>query len=253
MLNKTLYTSKKFYLLLITFITLSLLWPVLPLQDNPTYFDFADKRFWLGLQNTADVLSNIPFMLAGLYGFWVIAKNKNLPRSYKHALLILSVGAFLTCFGSMHFHLNPNEGTLYWDRMPMTIGFSGVVSLVILDRLNQKKGQLISSLLIAWGFLSVTGWHLHWFTLRPYLLLQYGCIIFTLLTILFTKSHLVNNRSMLIALGFYVFAKVTEKLDLAIYEKGQYIISGHTLKHLLAAVAIFLIFRIFQRKKLPNT
>ena len=48
--------------------------------------------------------------------------------------------------------------------------------------------------------------------------------------------------------ALYAIAKVAETFDQEIYDWGQ-VVSGHTIKHLLAAAAIYLIVRMLQRRR----
>lgn len=246
------FSLRQTLLLLFTLLSVIILWGHLPMSDKESYFDFADKRTLLFIQNAGDVLSNLPFMLVGIWGFMITSPNQHLLPGYKNALRVLAVGTFLTCFGSMYFHLNPNLDTLFWDRLPMTIGFTGLVILLVLDRLSTKWASFISYPLLAMAMATTLGWHLGWLSLRPYLIVQFGCLIFSILTVLFTPSNLVKNSSILIAIGFYVLAKVSESSDLLLFQKLNFI-SGHTLKHLLAATALLAIFYPFYKKKNART
>jgi hypothetical protein len=49
-------------------------------------------------------------------------------------------------------------------------------------------------------------------------------------------------------IGFYALAKVLEALDRPIYNLGH-IISGHTLKHLAAAMAVYWLARMIQKRR----
>ncbi len=226
-----------------TFVALFVLWHQLPMADNPSYFDFADTRILWTISHAGDVLSNIPFFFVGLLGLLNTCSKKSLLlNEYKHCLSILALGTILTCFGSIYFHLNPNLYTLFWDRLPMTIGFTGLIGLLITDRIGLKIGFFSCYLLVAMGLFSIIGWHNSWLDLRPYLSLQYGCLIFALLIVFFTPSNVIKNSSVLIALILYVLAKVTELYDRIIFDQLHFM-SGHTLKHLLAAIAILVIFQ----------
>jgi hypothetical protein len=48
--------------------------------------------------------------------------------------------------------------------------------------------------------------------------------------------------------GFYALAKVLEALDKPIFSLGH-IVSGHTLKHLVAATAAYWIVRMLQKQR----
>jgi len=51
-----------------------------------------------------------------------------------------------------------------------------------------------------------------------------------------------------VAMGFYVLAKILEWSDRQIFNLGH-LISGHTLKHLAAALGIYWIFRMVARRR----
>ena len=54
------------------------------------------------------------------------------------------------------------------------------------------------------------------------------------------------------ALACYAVAFVCEKLDLQIYRWSFGMISGHTIKHLVAAAAFYFILRMLQRQQLKT-
>jgi len=244
-----LIKNKNFQLFSFTFLLIGLMWSKLPQYDKTTYFNFADTRMLFYVQNAGDVLSNLPFLFVGMLGLLgVLQKKKQLFPSYQHGFLILAIGTILTCFGSIYFHLNPNLSTLFWDRLPMTVGFTSLIGLLISDRIGLMIGLKATYALVILGLLSIIGWHRAWFDLRPYLCVQYGCLIFALLTLLITPRNLLKNSHILLALSLYVVAKFTELYDHAIFESLGFI-SGHTLKHLIAAVAIYIMFLPLFRKQ----
>ena len=49
-------------------------------------------------------------------------------------------------------------------------------------------------------------------------------------------------------MGFYVLAKAFEALDRQIFQLGH-LVSGHTLKHLAAALGIYFLFRMVVRRR----
>ncbi len=236
-------------LLVLTLLATILMWKHLPLADRESYFNFADTRSLFFVQNAGDVISNIPFLFVGLWGLYITANNKHLLPAYKLAIRVIALGIFFTCFGSMYFHLNPNLATLFWNRLPMTVGFSGLVILLIIDRLSLNAGVRLAFPLLIIGMCSIIGWHLGYLSLRPYLVVQFGCLIFSILTAILTPSNIVKNKSIFWAIGLYALAKFTESNDLVIYEKLNYLVSGHTLKHLLAALALSSIFYPFYKNR----
>ncbi len=243
------FPLKQKLLLALTLISVVLMWNRLPLTDRESYFNFADTRSLFFIPNAGDVLSNIPFLIVGLWGLFLVSNFRSLLPEYKLGIRIIALGILLTCFGSMYFHLNPNRVTLFWDRLPMTIAFMGLVILLIVDRLSQKEGRRLSYPLLALGLVTILGWHFEVLSLRPYLVVQFGCLVFSMLTAIFTPSNLVKNKSIFLAIGLYILAKITEGFDLVIYQNLNFLVSGHTLKHLLAALALSCIFYPFHKSK----
>jgi hypothetical protein len=87
--------------------------------------------------------------------------------------------------------------------------------------------------------------------LRFYGTVQAYSVIFVLLALLFPTPYTYGSDLLLIA-GFYVLAKILEIFDKPIFSLGH-IISGHTLKHLAAALAGYMILRMIQRRRpIPN-
>lgn len=247
----TLFTLKQKLLFFLTTIFLFWAWHYLPLADRAEYFNFADKRSIAFIQNIGDVLSNLPFLFIGLWGLWVIRQNKVLGKNYFFALNTIAIGTILTCFGSIYFHLNPTRETLFWDRLPMTLGFSGLIILIFTDRFNQKVSLKLNILFFIFIFISsmtVVGWNNELLTLRPYLLVQLGSLLFSFLALILTPSNVIKNTYLLIAIAFYILAKITEIYDLEIFNRLSFV-SGHSLKHLLAAAAIYTVFHPFKNKQ----
>ena len=95
-----------------------------PVAQDPLYHVFADRRPMAGIPNFMNVMSNLPFLIVGILGWRMIASNaETVTPATRLAWIIFFFGISLTAFGSGYFHLDPNDDTLVWDRIPMTIGF----------------------------------------------------------------------------------------------------------------------------------
>src|SRR5262249_40874216 len=92
--------------------------PVIP--QSQAYHQFADQRTLLGIPNFWNVVSNLPFIAVGAVGLWGYRD--------KPAIIVIFAGIFLTGFGSAYYHWNPNDGTLFWDRLPMALAFSAIMA-----------------------------------------------------------------------------------------------------------------------------
>jgi hypothetical protein len=233
--------------LLVLVIVLSVaLWNFIPLEDAKSFFNFADKRTLISIPNALDVLSNLPFFFVGIYGF------KNLYQS-KHELFwfgfFISLSSLLTAFSSTYFHWAPTPDTLVPDRLTMTFGFSAIISIIIADRISLKLGHVILTLLIPLGLYSVLGYHWGHLSLRPYILLQYGGIVYCLIASFLLKANRLPNKVFLGTIGLYVLAKIFEIFDHQVFQVLE-LISGHSIKHIIAALAVFNILTIFKKDDL---
>jgi len=225
--------------------------PAIP-QDLD-YHKFADGRIVLGIVNGLNVLSNLPFLFVGIAGCWaVFARDR---RSVVGApwlvwpYLALFLGIALTTFGSAYYHLAPNNQTLVWDRLPMSLGFMGLLSAVIGERVGRRPMQLLFGPLLVVGLASVVYWHateqLGRGDLRLYSLVQYGSLALILLLLLLYPSRWTHTRYLVAGLAAYVGAKILESADHQVFAIGH-VISGHTLKHLAAAGGVACIVRMLQ-------
>ena len=162
------------------------------------------------------------------------------------------IGILLTGFGSSYYHLNPSDQRLVYDRLPMTIIFMSLFASVISDRVNRRVGTNALLPLLAIGIASVVYWH--WTELRGsndlrvYIEVQYLPILaMPLIAFLFTSRY-TSSMSVFAVIGLYILAKVFEVLDAPIYKLG-YLVSGHSLKHLISGLAAYVILRMIMKRK----
>jgi hypothetical protein len=202
-----------------------------PIPQDPAYHRFADSRACGVVPNCLNVLSNLAFVLVGGFGLWTVG---NWPGEIRSAFRVFWWGVFLTGFGSAWYHWTPDDARLVWDRLPMTLAFMGLFAAVLIDQFQIKPWILPA--LVATGLASVGAW-LAFDDLRLYGLVQFlPPVVMLLIFALFPAGRIVRRRIYL-ALGGYAAAKVAELRDAEIFLATSFFISGHTLKHLLAAVA----------------
>ncbi len=212
-----------------------------PIAQDPLYFLFADQRPMLGIANFMNVMSNLPFLIIGLLGIRIIAENlETVTASTGLAWNIFFAGIALTAFGSGYFHLSPSNDSLLWDRLPMTIGFMCLVSIIISEYFSAVLGRRLLLPLLLIGVGSVAYWA-HTQSngvgdLRPYAVVQFLPMLLIPMTIILHGNRSDLGRFVWWMLGFYIAAKLAELFDAQLYAFGH-VISGHTLKHVLAALA----------------
>ena len=221
-------------------VSLAALLPLPPLLQDQIYHQFADQRELFGIPNFWNVVSNLPFIAVGAVGLLRVRRDAT--------TIVLFTGLFLTGFGSSYYHLNPNDGTLFWDRLPMTLCFAAILAAVVEERVDARAGALLLRPLLAIGIFSLLLWR--WTDdLRLYFWAQFfPCLALLLLFVIYPPKY-TGTRYWILAAALYALAKVFEFSDSAIFSAG-YLLSGHTLKHLAAAAACFAILRCFQTRRL---
>jgi hypothetical protein len=232
----------------LVFLLLALLVGVLaygPAAQNPAYHDFADQRIVLGVPNLLDVASNLPFLVVGVLGLVLCGGPRQPPLRASWSVFFF--GAALVSLGSACYHWAPRDATLVWDRLPMTLGFMALFVALVAEHVDEALQRLLLLPALAVGVASVFWWQ-RTGDLRFYLWVQYApllCIPFAL--VLFPARY-THRRFLAYGLGLYVLAKLAEYADRDVFELTGHIISGHTLKHLLAAGAIVCVLRMLQRR-----
>ena len=222
-----------------------------PIPQPLEYHNFADQRMVLGIPNFLDVLSNLLFLAAGLYGLKLLfdprhGRERALfeARGEIIAYTLFFTASLLTCFGSIYYHLTPDNASLVWDRLPMTLMFTSLLSIVISERISQRAGVILLPVLAGLGIFSVYHWHqtelIGAGDLRLYLLVQFFSGLLILYMIFFLRSRYSRANRFGWLLAIYALSKVAEFFDREIFEVQQ-VISGHTIKHLLAAIAVFIL------------
>lgn len=172
-------------------------------------------------------------------------------------MVIFSAVTFVS-FGSSYYHYEPNTFTLFWDRLPMSVGFMAVMAVLIAEKISKKVGVIMLVPLVLIGLLSVV----HWIyteskyegDLRLYIIVQFGTIISAPLVLVFFPSRYSHSVYFGATLLFYISAKVAEVFDHQIFDFTNDVMSGHTLKHILAALSIeFIVVMLKLRKSLKSS
>ena len=224
---------------LLIFILGSFIWvlTLAPISQPQSYHAFSDTRMMFGIPNFFNIFSNIFFLIVGLLGIQFCIKHDF--AGTKNAWLVFFVGVALVSFGSAYYHWNPNNTTLVWDRLPMTMGFMGLFIALLSEYVDTRLGNNFL-LMFALLFGAVTVLYWHWTDdLRFYLWVQFIPLIVIVLLISLFKSPYHRQWIILIVLAFYILAKITEIYDTMIFSITNDLISGHTLKHCLAAVSCY--------------
>ncbi len=223
-----------------------------PVPQDLVYHQFADQRSIVGVPNFLNVISNLPFLFVGLYGLRKL-KISGAPSPINRMYAVLFGGIFLTALGSAYYHYAPDNNSLVFDRLPMTLVFMAFLSSVIAAWIDIKAGARLLLPLLLLGTGSVIYWHYTELKgvgdLRFYAFIQYFPMLFIPFIFLLFKDS-ANNKGLFLlvwVIGWYVAAKLLETFDSGIYAATHFI-SGHSLKHIAAAVATWYMVKFFEKK-----
>ena len=223
-----------------------------PVAQDPAFHRFADTRGWLAIPNFSNVVSNVFFLAVALWGWFEMTK-RCLDTDTKVIYGLLFAGIFLTGLGSAYYHWRPDNDRLIWDRIPMTIVFMSLLAATIAEWVDRKAGMWLLWPLVAVGIFSVLWWH-HTEGVGRGDLRLYGWVQFfpmvciPLILAMFGKTGGYKGvGSLMWVVIWYVVAKVLEHFDREIFTTLGFV-SGHTLKHIAAAVSTGYLVRMFEAK-----
>lgn len=251
--------SKKTSLLLLIGITLltfgiGLLSPPIPQPQD--YHNFADQRPWLGINNAWNVLSNAGIAFAGIWGLYLLfspSKVQFVDDRERWPWVGLAIGLILTAIGSGYYHLAPDNSRLVWDRLPMTLIFTSYMAAMIGSRINMTLGLCLWPILACVGFYSVLDWYAGELRgsgdLRLFIGVQLYAFIGTVPLVL-TSPPYDRTRDLSVVALFFVLARVFEIEDYRTSSFNEGLISGHTMKHFMAALSAFWLIRMVHLRKI---
>ena len=246
--------NPRIFLLLLSSVIAALVIMLVPsVSQDPEYHNFADQRNISGIPHFWNVVTNIPFLVLGITGFFKIQNQELrgvLPDLFK-AYLTFFLGLVLTGLGSGYYHLDPSNSTLVGDRMAITVTFMSFFVLIFGESISTRTASRLLVPLMLLGLASVVYWNitenLGTGDLRFYALVQFLPMLLIPLMLLFYGSCLSGRRWILAIILVYGVAKIAEMYDQQIYELIGF--SGHSLKHLIAAFGAFLFLKGLEVRK----
>lgn len=258
-MNQMSRQSRKALLLLVSItILIAVVFVLLvdPIAQDDAYHNFFDRRTLLGIANFYNVITNLPYAFVGLWGIYLLAKNQlQIINEIKLLYYIFFVGVFFVCFGSGYYHYTPNSETLFWDRLPMTLGFMSLFSIIIAEFISLRTAKIIIIPLLLFGVFSVYYWLITEQAgagdLRYYAIVQFLPMLLIPFILYYYRSIYNSIKGYWYLLLCYVLAKVFEHFDIGIGE--LFILSGHPIKHVISAVGVYFLIRNYQTRQLLRT
>jgi hypothetical protein len=242
-----------------TLVAIIIAFSFAPIAQDRTYHAFADRRAFFGISNFDDIVSNLAFIIFGLMGLvFLFKKESNKSQFSMHGEQFLwkvfFFGVTLVGIGSGYYHINPDNSTLVWDRLPMTIVFMVFLSLVIMERIDRNAALILFPLLLAVGISSVFYWDytesLGEGDLRLYALVQFLSLLLIALIFWLFPAKYTGMKYLGFTLGWYVLAKLLEHFDKAIFDLLWNMVSGHTLKHIAASIGAYTMLLYLKKRSI---
>jgi hypothetical protein len=217
-----------------------------PIGQWADYHAFADTRRWLGISNAVNVLSNLPFAFVGAWGLWHLGRAAGpAADTARLAWCAFAVALMATALGSAGYHLAPQNDSLAGDRAPIAMACAALLCGFLAERVDRRCASPATLLVAGLGAAASVAW---WWAgerqghgdLRAYLLVQFLPMLVVPVTLWLQRAPLspvvVTDRTWWTVLGLYGAAKLMEFADRRVFD-ALGLLSGHTLKHLLAAAA----------------
>jgi hypothetical protein len=203
--------------------------------------DFADGRTWLGIPCALDVLSNLPFALLGVGGLAVLARRAlatphSAPVFFERCAALFFAGLLCTSVGSTVYHWRPDDAGLLWDRAAMAVAFAGMLGMAACDRVSGRAGQWLAATSLFAGLLAVVVWQ-HNGNVVPWAAVQFGGMALVLVLAMQPSFNDGVGLRLGAVVLVYAAAKALEMADPAVFALSGGLVSGHTLKHLVASLA----------------
>jgi hypothetical protein len=216
-----------------------------PIPQDPGFHVFADTRTCLGLQNFGNVASNLLFLVVGAIGMAWCWRHPG--TTARRSWFVFFLGVALVFFGSGYYHHKPDDGRLVWDRLPMTVAFMGLFAAMITEYVSDEHelAVLITSLAVGAG--SVILWKVA-DDLRVYGWVQVTALLVIPYLLLAYPARFTHRRYLIYGVAVYAVAFAIQWIDYGVYSLTSTFISGHSLKHLVAAGAPFFVYLMLRRR-----
>ncbi len=207
------------------------------IAQDPIYHQFADQRPGSACPHAADVLSNLAFALVGVVGLVRLASRDvrtSHPRR-KRACGASRSASSAPRWARRGITSPRRDATLFWDRLPMTLVFAGVLGAALAQRVGPATSARPEPrlLLVPLGIASVAWWKrraISRSTLRFNSAASARCLLLLVVT-----RRAGDAVSVDWVIAWYALAKAAELADRAIWSVTGGVVAGHALKHLLAA------------------
>lgn len=228
-----------------------------PVAQPLQYHDFADQRACFGLPNCLDTVSNGLFILAGAIGLLFLrggtARRAFINRHEAGFYKLFFGAVVLIGFASGYYHLAPDNAGLAWDRAAIALAFMVWFAAILGERIGLATAIIMLPLLLVAALGSVGWWY--WSEtqgagdLRFYVLVQLVPILLIPLLLWLYPPRYSKGWHILLVIGLYLLALLFDYTDRRVFALTGGFVSGHTLKHVVAALAALWVVRYLRQRQ----
>jgi hypothetical protein len=244
--SKQLWANRKAVLAVIVVIVVAIVAMAMqdPIPQPQNYHQFADSRALFGIPNFWNVISNLPFLVVGVVGLCEVVNGSGqgglASLRWVYGMYFFFIAC--ACFGSSYYHLDPTNASLSWDRLPIACAITTFLVIVIGEHLDEKLAQYLLLPLLVLAIWSVWYWYHSELQgqgdLRAYLLVQFLSVIVIAMILGLFPSKFSHTGYVWGVFASYAISKVAEELDGQLFSVTARSISGHSIKHVIAALGI---------------
>lgn len=199
------------------------------------------------LATSANIATSIPFLVIGVFALRKLCADwRRLDRAPDLPLLTFAFSLVLVGAGSAFYHWSPSTYHLLWDRLPIALCLAALVCAMANVYAGSRVGTFMLAPAILVAVLSVLYWYGSWThgheDLRPYAAVQLCATLWAGAVAFRRPTRLADMRGLRWAMAAYASGRILELFQQRIYDQlGMDL--GHPLKHLLVAIAAFLVIR----------
>lgn len=214
------------------------------------YHAFADQRAWWGVPHAMDVLSNLPFAVGGVWGLVQLWRYRLVRSVQRDLSALFFLGLVVTAFCSSAYHWQPGDGGLAIDRLGMVVAFAGLLGLAVADRVSDRAGLATMAAVLVCGLYAVGVWVFS-SNLLPWAVLQGGGMLLMVLLAMGRPVAGAWGLPLGAVVALYALAKLLELGDHSVFAWTAGWVSGHSLKHVVAAMAAWPVLGCVARQRGP--
>ncbi|MDO6706827.1 hypothetical protein [Photobacterium sp. 1_MG-2023] len=195
------------------------------------------------------IVTSLPLAIVGFMGIRMLSQipkkqaDRVVEPEIATAYFLFFQALLATSLGAAYYDLLPTPFGLMLDRIPGAIALVSLYCIVLSEYVRPALGTKLLFPLNVYAVFSVTYWY--WMTttasgtaaLSAYMLVQLLPILHLPLILLLYEGRGPDRRYYLATFVCYGLAAGAEYLDAGIWDMTEGVISGHCVKHLLAACA----------------